>query len=157
MVVPEPYRHILLREFRQVVVDNKTGIAQIVKDIATGMMSLATVSTLLLLVGRADVLNNSNLEVVLEELSEVLQGAGYEGKVVIAGPLPAPHDKRWICNEMREERLKIKRVLQAKPNIHFCDAGDAFMDQFGVVPQLLDRSGLTLDGKRELALALAIV
>ena len=60
MVVPDAYRRLILRKYKQVVVDSKTGILHIAKDIRNQMMYVSEVSIVLLLVGRADVLSNNN-------------------------------------------------------------------------------------------------
>ena len=61
------------------VVDNKTGIRDIARDIRKQVMVLQGVSSLLLLVGRADILNNENMLWVLEGLIQAVEQVQYTG------------------------------------------------------------------------------
>ena len=133
------------------VVDSRTSLREISKDIANQMMVLHHVSTLLLLVGRADILNNEDMLWVLDGLIQAVNKVEYKGAVVVAGPLPTASDQPWLCKEMKQHRRSFKKFLQEVPNVHFCDAGDVLFDEKGVIQQLLDWNGLTLDGKRELS------
>ena len=134
------------------VVDARTGIDDIANDIKSGMMVLQGISTLLLLTGRADLLCNKSMESVLARLQEALNRSGFTGTTVIAGPLPAPHDKARMCQDLMKERNIIRTCLDKVHNVHFCDAGSILLNKYGVAPLLLEKDGLTLDGRRELQL-----
>lgn len=66
MVVPDALRRLDIWGCKQVVVDNHTCIKEIALDIGRGVLTLHHVGTLILLVGRADVLNGDSFTWVLE-------------------------------------------------------------------------------------------
>ena len=150
VVVPDAYRHVALRDFKQVVVDEKTGILNIAKDISNEQLVLVEVSVLLLLLGRIKVCEHASVARVLEVFSKACARKNFHGRVIIAGPLPSAKDDIKFCKRLCDTHEQWKQALLKHPFIHFCDAGDVLMDQFGVVPQLLDERGLTIDRVREL-------
>ena len=126
-------------------------------DIGRGVMELASVSTLLLLVGRADVLNNEDTTWVLDRLQRNLEQVQYQGNVVLTGPLPLAHDRRMMCQDFKEQHQIMREHLSVCKRIHYTDAGLVMFDDRGIIPQLMDENGLTLDGQRELSEGLALV
>ena len=158
MVVPDAYRHLTIPGFQQVVVDNKTGLSDITHDIERGQTMVQFTKKILLLVGRADMLTSTdNIIVVLEWLIQAFKGAQYEGHVIIKGLMPAAYDKRSTCQDFDRIYVQIKNFLKTQPRVHFSNAAQVLMDQCGVIRELLDLKGLTLDGVRELQLALVNV
>ena len=156
-MVSDAYRHVLLQGFNQVAVDNRTGLMDIVRDVEKGLMVLQGVDTLLLLIGRADVIEGHDVQCVLERMEQVLRSCGFQGRAVLTGPLPAPQDGRRACRKLARERQRVKQTLSTNPMMHYSDAGEILSDEFGIVPQLLNKDGLTLDGRRELSQALSVV
>ena len=132
------------------VVDDRTGLSQITNDISKGLMQLTGVSRLLLMVGRADVIAGRDTRLVLERLDVEVQHSGFQGTVLVVGALPNAKDDRERCEELMQQWKVLQDTLKEKPRMHFVQAADVMCDEFGVIPQLLDRSGLTLDGIREL-------
>ena len=132
------------------VVDEKTRVNCIARDIRHRVMVLNGVDTLLLLVGRADVKERLHLDVVLEQLQQSCEMVDFQGKIIIAGPLLISADNARFCQILIKVCKHLRLSLQGNKKIHFCDAGDPFLDKFGVVPQLLDQSRLTLDSRTEL-------
>ena len=78
--------------FQQMVVDSRTGLRTMAMDISSGRLDLSNTKTLMLLVGRADVLNGEEMSRVLEQLQQALNDVKYSGDVVLVGPIPAAHD-----------------------------------------------------------------
>ena len=154
--MPDAFRRITVRGFQQVVVDNRTSIREIAADIQKGRMSLSGTTQLVLLVGRADVLNGDGMVWVLERLKQATEMVGFLGTLVITGPLPAAHDRPWMCEEISRAWEQCQNFVENFPNCKFCLAGRVFLDQFGVIPALIDESGLTLDGIREFNSALVL-
>ena len=139
------------------VVDEKTGIWQIALDIEKGNLVLQHATRLLLLVGRADVQERRDAVVVLERLVQAVRQQGYSGQVILTGPLPMPRDGEKMCNILQQARMEMKNYLRNVKGIHYTNAGEVLSDKWGVIPQLLDFNGLTLDGCRELQASLSNV
>ena len=157
MVVEDAYRRVHLRGYRSVVVDAWTGLLQIAQDVQRGVMELRGVSTLLLLLGRADLRNKADTSVVMRRVSEAITNSGFTGKVIITGGLPTARDGVPFCRNLRQQHLDIMKSTKKERYIHYCDAGLVMWDEHGVIPQLVDGQGLTLDGIRKLSLRLASV
>ena len=151
MVVPDAYRRINLQGFQQVVVDNRTGIEDIARDVELGHMTVVNADLILLLLGRANFLNNVTLTVVLERLSAALTRAGFSGRVVTTGPMPASHDSASWCRQMRRERQAAQERWRGSNSVCVSSAADVLSDEHGVIPQLLDHQGLTLNGVQEIS------
>ena len=150
-MVPPAYRHLILPGFDRVVVDERTGLESITRDIRRGTMVMAGVQTLLLLLGRVEVRNGAEVALVMEWLLQVVRESQFGGNIVLMGLVPSPQDNRSWCQLFQDCRKDIQQMLVKIPNVHFCDAAETLSDQWGVIPQLLSSSGLTLDGCRELS------
>ena len=131
-------------------VDDRTGLAEVTSDIQRGSMVLHDVSTLLLLVGRADVSHQVDTMRVLDGLTDALYGARYRGKVVVTGALPAATDDREMCAKFKQQWRLMESHLRNNCLVHFSDAASIMCDSGGVIQQLISPTGLTLDGIREL-------
>ena len=154
LVVPDAFRRINLWGYKQVVVDNKTSLREIASDIRRGTMVLCSTVELVLLVGRADLLNNNRFVWVLEQLKEALLWTNYQGTVVLTGPLSAFHDHQWMCNDITLAWTECQDFVRNNANFKFCDTGCQLLDKFGVITALLNESGLTLDGLCEVTTVL---
>ena len=106
-------------------------------------------SVLVLLVGRADILNDEKTAWVLDRLESAAESVQFKGKIVLTGGLPAAHDRRIMCEDLAKERQIIQKHVQCSKRMLFCDAADVMSDHLGVIPQLMDYNGLTLDRIRE--------
>ena len=143
-----------MQQFKQVVVDNRTSLKEIASDINRGLMCLDHVAHLLLLVGRADVLNGDCVPVVLERFLEAVWSRNYLGKITLVGPLPVAHDKLWLIEEMQQAWQDSEVFAKQHKNVQFCNVASKFVNQHGVIHALFDDNGLTLDGIREFNSAL---
>ena len=137
------------------VVDRRTGVRQIAKDIAAGQMMLHGVSMLFLMIVRADFMNNDDPVWILQCLVQAVSQVRFKGRLVVSGPFPAPYDQVKMCREITEFSDALKHQAASVKNIEFCDLGSTLYDKYGVIPQLLDYDGLTLDGLHELKLLCA--
>ena len=145
LVVPDAYRHLNIPQFQQVVVDRKASIREIARDIRNGRMKLSGTKRFMLTLRRMDVLNGEDIKWVLEQLVDAVCVAGYDGKVIIAGPVPEVHDRPWLCQEMISAMEKIKDFTSKTDNFSAKPVGLALFDKSGVIPQLLNTHGLTLE------------
>ena len=150
MVVTNAYRNCIVSGFQQVVVDARTGIRDIARDIRNKHMNVKNVKTLLLLNSRADFMNGDDAVWVLELLREALREVQYTGKVVLLSPLPLVHDTGSTCREMLEENKRLSLQLQKDRTFHFCDASHGLFNESGPYASLLDGYGLTIQGVCEL-------
>ena len=103
-------------------------------------------SVLVLLVGRADVLNDEKTAWVLDHLESAVKLVQFEGKIVLRGGLHAAHDWRMMCDDLARERKIIHEHVQCSKMMLFCDVADIMSNNMGVISQLIDYNGLTLDG-----------
>ena len=157
MVVPDAYRNLALPEFRQVVLDRRVGMRSIAKDILDKKLDLSGVSKLMLLVGRADVLNNEDPVWVLERLITALREVEFEGETIIIGPLPEPHDKRWMCTDCNKAREDMFNYLRCVGKVCISFAGQVICDQRGVIPQLFLCAGALFGRSQGIVITFAIV
>ena len=89
-MVPDALRNFHIPQFKRVVVDRRTGVRQIAKDIAAGQMMLHGVSVLFLMIARADFMNNDDPVWILQRLVQAVSQAWFKGWLVVSGPFPAP-------------------------------------------------------------------
>ena len=81
--------------FNRMVVDGRTGLRTLVEDILDGKMQVQQLECLMIFLGRADVLNNEDMEWVLARLRNALLQMEFQGKLVLVGPIPVVHDRPW--------------------------------------------------------------
>ena len=99
--------------------DTRTGIRTITKDIRSGIMVLNTVRKLVLLIGRADFLNNEDFGWVLRQFIETLDEVQYKNQVILVGPLPASYDSPSMCKQLLQEREKDKELSRSSASCAF--------------------------------------
>ena len=138
------------------VVDNRTGLQDIVKDIQKGMLNLGNCSKLLLLVSRADFQRKSSLSWVLERFQKAIQQKKWSMVCWISGPLPRAHDNNATCATLMQEGHEVQMLLRRERQFHYVFAAEALMDRVGVIQELFKQNGtLSLNGIDELRKACA--
>ena len=152
LVAPDFVGNCSIRGARTVVVDNRTSIADICKDIEKGRMGGYRKITLL--VARADFVQRQDVSVVLERLKQVVKKAEDLMSVSVTGPIPRHHDKEDMCVEFRRVCREMRKWCEDCDVVHYLDLSEMFYAKEGVAPFLIGHNGLTRDGVREIELAL---
>ena len=154
LVVNSAIRGFQLPGFKQVVVDSHAGVQTITKDIIDGKLQVVSLRLLMLCVGRADILDGEEVSVVLHGLQEALNLVAFCGRVVLVGLMPESQDRGWACRKIRKAWECMEWEIEDLPGFEISRAARILIDDRGVVPQLINYNGLTLDVQQEFSLHL---
>ena len=100
VVAPNAAGSIKIPGFTAMVVDNRMGIMEWLTDVRKGVFTPGEFHTVLLMLGRYDVLCNRSATAVLERWLEVTQEAREAGtRFILTGPVPRAHDKPYLIKD----------------------------------------------------------
>ena len=137
LVVTDAFRNIQIRGFKQMVVDDRTGIRDISRDVKRGRLDTKQIASLVLLLGRVEAMEGVCVVFALEELKQALEAREFAGKVTVSGPLPIATESREQCEIFANIRDKVFNWAKNVPSFAYAHVGEVITDRRGVIRQLL--------------------
>ena len=100
------------------MVDNKRGLAELTRDIELQFFRPEKYKTVVVMLGRYDILCNRNMELVLQRFLENIKTFSEKGIwFILTGPFPRAHDSRWLVQDCLsagktwERRLRTQKLV----------------------------------------------
>ena len=146
LVVPDAFRDLNIRGFQQVVVDEKVGLQDLTRDVHRRRIEVGRVTSMLVMVGRADVMFGESVVVFLGGFLEALEGKGFTGKLTVTGPLPKFSDGEQLCKRLAIEREAVFNYAVTHKRFAYSHMGEVLCISNRVIPELLNARGLTNEG-----------
>ena len=140
-----------LPQFRMAVMEKDITLKQVTDDIHKGIFKISKYDTVIVSIGRQDVVHRRNYKSALNKLIHALCTFGRNTSFVMTGPLPGPWDNRYVIRDLLHAAVITKRRINNLPGFKFCDVTSWFADRDGIKQQFIDHNGLTRQAKRLLA------
>ena len=140
LVVEDTLRSLRIPQHSTMVVDHKTGIREITTDIHRGRIRLGQLDSLVLLVGRADIVRGHDIGKNVDRFVKAVELFGSNTRVLLAGPIPRPRDHIKFIRSIQDSSLFLREKLLTNPHVEYRSAILQLYNQNGMV-SLYDDDG----------------
>ena len=110
-------------------------------------MKLHNVKYLLVLLGRDDFLQAVSVTVGLERLVKAVKETGEKTHLLVTGPVPRPHDRGRLLQDLLMEVAVAREVANKDNNISFIKFSEDICHSDQVIQSMFNDRGLTVQGR----------
>ena len=129
------------------LVHKGSGWRDVIQQIRTGGLIVAGYKILVVLIGRAEVLDRScSVEMVLQQLHDVVSLQDPAIVLVLSTPLPWPTDGPQVARKLFRTTAVLKAFCHGKASVEFSRASEQLVTLEQVNTTLVDMKGLTEHG-----------
>ena len=145
---------VKLPGYESVTVDNRTGLAELTQDIERGQCDVRKYRTMIIMLGRYDVLRERDSHMVLHRFIDAVRPLVSATRIVLTGPFPNGNEGFEMVRAIERTYGEWREELRNIRNVGFADVLYGFYENERVITDYVGRNGITNEGLLSLSAGL---
>ena len=123
--------------------DTDYGIFELNEELRSGTLRIGTHKTLIVMLGRADVVQGRRWLKATHRLLDTCSTFGLDTLVILGGPVPMAGDGKHLLELMSDFRCSLRAIAEEHPGVMVLRTVEHFTDHRGIRREFVNHDGLT--------------